>query len=453
MLRKILAENIALNISDKLNNLQEKYFYNLYVKSISWSRDELVSFQVKKAKELLEYSYRNSRFFKKRFDDSGFNYEHFSYLDDLNKIPSLSRADLQNNLNEILSSEFEISQCSRGSSSGSTGHPVLYYHDKIGTSANKASVLFGKYLGGYQLGDPWINIWGNPTAVNVDWKKMGSRLKKYFTNEDRFPAYKLSDTDQYKNLYHMIINKKPKYIYGYTNAIFLFSQYLEEKSIRLDFVVGVFTTAENLQPFQKNKIEERLGKVYDQYGCSEINGIATQTKFDDYYSNIDPHVIVEYGEIVDTVNNSRKLIITDLQNRVLPFVRYENGDLAVPIEDVNYDEFSLKYSKFRKIDGRISDIIKLPNGGNLVVPSFFGSRMLKNIDGIKQYQIIKYGDKISVNLVLEKDLTNQSREIIDSTLKEYIPDEIKTEVVFNHEIVYSPNGKFKLFIDKSNEKS
>ena len=453
MLRKFLAENIALNVSDKLNNLHEKYFYNLFVKSISWSKDELVSFQVKKAKELLEYSYKNSLFFKKRFDDSGFNYEHLRYLDDLKKIPVLSRADLQNNLNEILSTEFDISHCSRGSSSGSTGHPVLYYHDKIGTSANKASVLFGKYLGGYQLGDPWINIWGNPTAVNVDWKKMGSRLKKYFTNESRFPAYKLSDTNQYQNLYTMLINKKPKYIYGYTNAIFLFSQFLEEKSIRLDFVKGVFTTAENLQPFQKNKIEERLGKVFDQYGCSEINGIATQTKFDDYYSNIDPHVIVEYGEIVDTENNSRKLIITDLQNRVLPFVRYENGDLAIPIEDVNYNEFSLKYSKFGKIDGRISDIIKLPNGGNLVVPSFFGSRMLKNIDGIKQYQIIKYSDKISVNLVLEKDLTNQSREIIDSTLKEYIPDEIKTEVVFNQEIVYSPNGKFKLFIDKSNEKS
>ena len=449
MLRKFLANNIAINLSDKLNNLQEKYFFKLFVDSISWSGDELTAFQVEKVKKLLQYSYRHTVFFKKRFDEAGFNYENFKYLDELKNIPPLTRSDIQNKLNEIISNEFDISQCSKGSSSGSTGHPVIYYHDKIGTSANKASVTFGKILGGYQLGEPWINVWGNPTAVNVDWKKMGSRLKKYFTNESRFPAYKLSDTYQYDNLIDMIITKKPIFIYGYTNAIFLLAKHIEEKSIKLDFIKGVFTTAENLQPFQREKIEKILGKVYDQYGCSEINGIATQTRYDEYYSNIDPHVIVEYGDIVDKENNIRKLIITDLQNRVLPFVRYENGDLAVPTDNNNFDNFKLKFSKFKKIDGRISDIIKLPNGGNLVVPSFFGSRMLKNIDGVKQYQITKYKDRISVNLVLEKELTSESKAIINKTLNEYIPSDVKTELVFNNDITYSSNGKFKLFIDKS----
>ena len=110
----------------------------------------------------------------------------------------------------------------------------------------------------------------------------------------------------------------------------------------------------------------------------------------------------------------------------------------------------LKFSKLKSIDGRISDIIKLPGGGSLVVPSFFGSRMLKNIDGIKQYQIIKYPEKISVNLVIDGELSNDSKKIINDTLQEYIPKEVKIELVFNKEIEYSSNGKFKLFIDKSN---
>ncbi len=450
MFRKILAENFALNVSDKLNSHQVKHFFNLFIDSINWSRDELIAFQVKKVKELLKYSFEYSPFLRKRFSDSGFNYETFKSLDDLIKIPVLTRDDLQNNLKEIVSTEFDLSKCSKGSSSGSTGHPVLYYHDKIGTSANKAAVLFGKYLGDYRLGDPWINVWGNPTAVNVDWEKPGSKLKKFFINESRFPAYKLSNIKQFENLYHLVLNKKPEYIYGYTNAIYLFSKYLDDKNIKLDFIKGVFTTAENLQPFQKNKIEEQLGKVYDQYGSSEINGIAAQTKYDEYYSNLDPHVIVEYGEAVDIENNVRKLIITDLQNRVLPFVRYENGDLAVPYNNNDLSNLSLKYSKFKNIDGRVSDIIKLPNGGSLVVPSFFGSRMLKNIDGIKQYQIIKFNDRISVNLVTDSELSVDSKRIIKETLDEYIPKEVNTELVFNKEIVYTQSGKFKLFIDRSN---
>ncbi len=121
----------------------------------------LISFQVKKIKELLNYSYSNSSFYKKRFDESGFDFRNFKYLDEIKKIPPLTRSDLQNNLKQIVSSEFDLSKCSKGSSSGSTGHAVSYYHDKIGTSANKASVLFGKFLGGYNIGDPWINIWGH----------------------------------------------------------------------------------------------------------------------------------------------------------------------------------------------------------------------------------------------------------------------------------------------------
>ena len=43
----------------------------------------------------------------------------------LKNIPPLTRNDFQNNLNEILSTEFDLSNCSKGSSSGSTGHPVI----------------------------------------------------------------------------------------------------------------------------------------------------------------------------------------------------------------------------------------------------------------------------------------------------------------------------------------
>ncbi len=75
------------------------------------------------------------------------------------KVPPLTREDLQNNLDQILSKNLKLSDCPKGSSSGSTGHPVIYYHDVYGTSANKASEIFSKYIGGSKAGDSWINIW------------------------------------------------------------------------------------------------------------------------------------------------------------------------------------------------------------------------------------------------------------------------------------------------------
>ncbi len=91
--------------------------------------------------------------------------------------------------------------------------------------------------------------------------------------------------------------------------------------------------------FRKEKIEKYLGPVYDQFGCSEINGIAAQSRFDNFYSILDPKVYVEFGNIIDKTNGIRKLIITDLHNLVLPFIRYENGDMAVPFEVYNYYDF------------------------------------------------------------------------------------------------------------------
>ncbi len=92
-------------------------------------------------------------------------------------------------------------------------------------------------------------------------------------------------------------------------------------------------------------------------------------------------------------------------------------------------------------------IITLPNGGNLVIPSFFGSRMLKNVSGIKQYQVQKTKDKIIVNLIVDNDFKDDSKKIIFGTLDEYIPREIGYEVVFNQKLIYSKNGKFKVLID------
>ncbi len=39
-------------------------------------------------------------------------------------------------------------------------------------------MLFIKTLGGYHAGDKWINIWGNPKTVNIDWQKQRKPCKE-----------------------------------------------------------------------------------------------------------------------------------------------------------------------------------------------------------------------------------------------------------------------------------
>ena len=87
----------------------------------------------------------------------------------------------------------------------------------------------------------------------------------------------------------------------------------------------------------------------------------------------------------------------------------------------------------------------------MVVPSFFGSRMLKNISGIVQYQVVKKSqDLIEVNLITNSQFKKESENIILSTLEEYIPEGLEYNLIFNAPVIKSKNNKFKLFVDLSN---
>src|SRR3970282_1684302 len=98
LIRKTFAELLGIRLADKIKGYNVNDYYKLFISSISWSRDQIEGYQLERLK--------------------------------------------------VISKGLNLQDCSKGSSSGSTGHPVIYYHDKNGSSANKASEIFSKYLGG-----------------------------------------------------------------------------------------------------------------------------------------------------------------------------------------------------------------------------------------------------------------------------------------------------------------
>ena len=208
----------------------------------------------------------------------------------------------------------------------------------------------------------------------------------------------------------------------------------------------MFPTGENLLDYQRDLIEEVLGPVTDMYGCGEINGIANECDQCGQYHTIDPHVFVEFGNIVDK-QGACELIITDLDNYGFPLIRYKNGDLALPSFEQPQNCY-IPFSTFKKVVGRQSDIIQLPDGGVLSVPSFFGSMLLKQVTGIKQYQIVRTSDRhLEIRFVLNSNFTKENRLIIEKSLKDYLKDKMTWNIKIVSSIPVSKTGKFKLLID------
>jgi phenylacetate-CoA ligase len=416
----------AMRAFDLKNGSKCCYFFDLYKKSLDWSKDKLESFQRDKIKQLLIYSNKYVEFYRERFNTSGFNPESFRYHDDLKKIPTLTRKDLQTN--KIFSDEYDKRKCCKAASSGSTGIPIIFYHDKIGLSANKAAVLICKYLGGWK-GEKMLILWGNQTTVKK-WNTLASRVSSVLFNEVRFPSFKLNNEQGYFELYNILTDKGIKFIYGYANAIYLFAEFLNDHDLKLN-LKGVFTTAEMLLDYQRKTIETYLGHVYDHYGCKEVNGIACQTIYDNFYTVIRPHAFLEYINYSDEM---KRLVITSLHNYSMPFIRYENDDLITLCGD-----------KIKLIDGRLSDIIKLPGGGTFAVPGYFGGNVLKDFPEIKRYQLVKRKDNIELN-ILADSISYDKLKLLDVEFSNDLPKSFKHVIVLNKDFIIQ-GGKFKHFVN------
>lgn len=440
----------SLFLFDILKNRRTVRYLQEFERIKHWPRKEVEQYQFRKLKKLLAHAEANVPFYNKRFSECAFSVNDMLCFEDLKKIPPLTRQDLQNHWNEIIATNYKHKKLSKGSSSGSTGIPVTYFKDKSATSAGQAAHYLGWSFSGWKMNMKGLHIWGNPSTVNNEWKKLSSRLKAKVFSYHKFPAYKLTDGSKFLELFELINKEKYDFIDGYTNALYLFADFLKQRNLTSQHRVKyVLTTAENLQPFQRSIIEEMLAPVYDSYGCSEINSIAYQCNICKAYHVIDPHVFLEYGKVIDDIGSS-ELLITDLDNYAFPLIRYKNDDLGIP-QKYN-SECKISFSQLTGITGRQSDMIRFTDGGVLSVPSFFGSMLLKQIHGLKQYQIERVAeDLIYVNFVKTSDFTDQDHQKIVSALNEYLNNRINYQIKYLDKIESSSTGKFKLLIDKTKE--
>lgn len=440
-----IAWHIGLPMFDLVKGLRVKRTFLAYHRASRLSRAEILQMQRDKLARLLVHAYENVPFYRMRFQEAGLTPADVLGPEDLTKLPPLRREDLQRSWEDMVARGTDLGKCYKGCSSGSTGQPVRYCRDRSGSSHSQAAIYFSWSQAGWDFGKRMLTIWGNPTTVNRDWARLSSKLKAALFGEVKAPAYALSDEKAFHRLLETYLAGGFCYIQGYSNSIHAFAEYALRSGATLPRVDGVLTTAENLQAHQRATIEQALGKVYDFYGCGEINGVAFQCGYGQYHI-LEPHVVVEYGEVMDGFGG-RELLLTDLDNYAMPLLRYANGDLGRPGQGACACD--LPFATMDGISGRSADVIRTSCGGILAIPSFFGSRLLKEVRGLVRYQVEVLGpDDLLVNLEVSGDWDDPSEDLVRDALASYIPPSVSWRLQLVDRIAPDPNGKFKLVVRK-----
>lgn len=439
--------NYYLKLYDMVKKTRAKYYFDFFLSTLSWSKEELNQYRLSRLKSLLVYAYANCPYYRDSFARAGIDANDvlkINSLDYLKNLPVLTREDIQNHLDTLISVNKKQDTCFKGSSSGTTGIPITYYNGKDGFSAGMAAGYFCYTLSNWHIGDRSLHIWGNPTSIK-NWNSFGSKIKRWVFQQKNLDATLLNDPTNYPRIIAQINRFKPVSIDGYTSSIYNLARYLKENKVSIHRPNVMFTTAENLFPYQKELIEETLAAVSDIYGCGEINGIAAQPIYSNKYYIIEPHVIVETE--YDSTAGLHEIIVTDLDNRAMPFIRYKIGDFIDPPQHGD-DSDDIKFDFFTKIYGRNTDIIKLGNGKNISAITIVGGTAFRQINGIIKHKVIWDGEYLHFIFEINEHFNlSLALQKIRESICEYESD-IKFKIEPVTRILPDKTGKFNYFENK-----
>ncbi|MCC6525097.1 MAG: glycosyltransferase [Polyangiaceae bacterium] len=420
-----------------------EHYYELLQKTQWLGASELRELQDEKLRRLVRHAYRNVPYYRERLRAAGVRPEDVRGQADLHKLPFLTKQDVRDHIYfDILSENHDKSQVLRISTSGSTGEPFVCYADRAQLEFRWAATLRSQEWTGYQFGDPCVRLWHQTLGMSKSqaWRE---QLDASLTRRKFIPVFEMSDA-KLEAMVKAIEAHEPTLIDGYAEALDLLAHYVKSRGGSKLRPKGVMTSAQTLPEASRRLIEEAFGcKVFDKYGSREFSGIAYECE-----AHTGHHVVGE-GYIVEVLRDGvparpgevGEVVITDLNNYCLPFIRYRIGDLAVARDPSFACPCGRGLPLIGAIEGRVQSIIVGTDGR--YVPGTFFAHLLKEYDhAIRLFQVVQdRPGAFTFRVVRGGRYSDDTLAEILRTFREYLGADLAVEVEFVDNVELIRTGK------------
>ncbi len=428
-----------------------EHYYETLNKTQWLSMQHTRALQDEKLRRLVRHAYRNVPYYRAKMKEAGLRPEDIDGQADLYKLPFLTKADVRKHLYfDIMSENHDKAQVLKITTSGSTGEPFVCYADRAQLEFRWAATLRAQEWTGYRFGDPCVRLWHQTLGMTKS-QVFREHADAYFMNRMFIPIFELSD----QNLDKMIRTLEaahPVLVDGYAEAFDFIARYLAAKGALSVRPRAVMSSAQTLPEPSRKLIEETFGcKVFDKYGSREFSGIAYECE-----AHAGHHVVAE-GYIVEILVGGRpakpgevgEVVVTDLNNYCMPFIRYRIGDLAEAMEETPCS-CGRGAPRVGKIQGRVQSIIQGVDGQYL--PGTFFAHYLKEFDyAIKRFQVVQE-ERGAMRFLIIKG-ARFSQDVLDEvlvTFRKHLGEKMRIDVEMVDEIALIRTGKHMAAVSKLN---
>ncbi len=438
-----LIAKTALPAYFKLKGLPVVRLLKEYEQSQWWSRDRLQEQASDRLARVLRAAHQRSPFYAERFRAQGFAPEDVHDLDDLAQLPVLEKRDLAALYKSVRRTGTRFERRTAGTS----GLPSVV----LASCQAQAAALAARYrcYGWYGLkpGDREARFWGRP----IQRASIASELKRVMLNRVVFD-YRHIGAEAAADTYRHLLDKNATYVYGYASLLIRLARQFECRGLPpLPNLRAAVLTAEGSTETERAWLGQILDcEIADEYGCSEVDIIT-------FTCPAGGRHIMSENIIVETVplpgqDDLHELLITDLNNELMPMIRYRLGDLGQLSDDLCPCGRTLPL--ITGVRGRAHLRYMRTPDGRLVHTSIFAYFMeQQQSDGfpIRQFQVVQAVlDRVEVNLVMDDvaDQRDRLRRLLERFVKTYCGDEMGCRVNWVDEIAPVPGYKLESFISK-----
>jgi phenylacetate-CoA ligase len=430
-----------------------------YLEETQWrSRAELEAIQAGALRRLLTHAHANVPYYRRLFEERGITPRDIDGAADLGKLPILGREQARDNVEGRTATAGAVVDI-RKSTSGTMGRPLVFGYERSSEHWRHAMKMRGYGWAGYHLGQRSLHFWGaGPPAGNkkptlkarlTQLKVKGDRAirREHYIDCGRRGEHELDD------VVSAIRREKPEVLVCYSQAVADLARHVVARGLRDWGVIPVICGAERLYPADRAVVEQAFGRaVFETYGCREVMLMATEC---DAHAGLHTSMETLVVEVVvreggnGTSRPARpgelgEVVITDLTNHAMPFIRYANGDLAVPAEP-GACSCGRAHPRLASIEGRVTETL-VDGSGARVNGLVFNVVIAHLAHAIRQFQVVQHKDR-SVTLRVAPTSTYDANveAVLRQTWERYLRG-VKVGLELVPDIPVSPSGKRQVVV-------
>lgn len=355
------------------------------LKTQALSREQLVEKQRADLAALLRHARANTAYYGETLRDVDDTADDTA---DIAALPVLRREDVAARLTDLLAHPHDPRTTAIGHTGGSTGQPLAFWYDETKHELMRAGMMRSYMMSGWRPGQKILNFWGARQDTVAGGVFGGGAWNDFIAAERTLPAREVTE-EKLHAWATCIARYRPALLQGYATILAAVARHVIERRLPMPASLrGIYSTAEVLGDSERALIEQAFNcKVFNQYGSREIPNIACECR----HGNM--HV---FTDMVWLESHDGRLLVTSLTNRLMPMIRYENGDYGELLAGECGCGSPFPLMKMGMC--RQNDLIRTP-AGTRIHPSYF-NRLLAGLPGIGQFQVIQeMPERLVLNIV------------------------------------------------------